>query len=639
MLHQQLARQKKHNIPLSVIREVPTLALRGRKPVKIPEEMPYLANYVQMPLPTRRLVQQPVEPKEAPPSEPEVSLDRMQRDTYDIGWEQGELLKAFIRRTKSIHDRPSSAALAYLKNMYKAWKSGDADTDSYAALIDDMLGRQYRQGALSPSESHTSFTRFLKETPEGFRVPGEHPAHWADSVDNTSAILDAKQQFGFFSLGVPDPTGISGNQIKLVLVDANTAEVLAEFDVPGKRPLIHFFINRTFDKIAHSYANGKNAEDLDAYVERVVFVKDNKMPATALMATSSRPMEYQYRLFPRYKVLSMWRSASPKNVGPTAKMVRMCNAIADRYGKAGKIDGTWTLDAMVGEDQALSGKSHVVSLAKYLHGEKCLDAQPDSPPPSAGSQPTPARPAEMVRATREALGMKYADLLDAYYRKMIAMPDCIDRSAMISAYSVIRSRFEEWQRGEAGLEDYEQMLHDTIWQLYNTGRLHESGKATDYPQFKRWLMAILLSKTLEPVRKCKSAGIDAWFLGTIDGVEIYSIDGDQVKCRYFPDFIEGGNDMIYGAFMPPRTAWVDNDMKRDAWKPILMHELTERHLVDKYGYSYDHAHKIANAAEMEFRRILDRRHGKKVMENPNSLGALLQTARNREKQARLDKTP
>jgi hypothetical protein len=96
-------------------------------------------------------------------------------------------------------------------------------------------------------------------------------------------------------------------------------------------------------------------------------------------------------------------------------------------------------------------------------------------------------------------------------------------------------------------------------------------------------------------------------LSRIEGLSIYLVDGEKVRDKIDVDFVNGGNEAIYPAYIPPGEIWID-----DAQHPLdrtatALHELIERDLMLHHGMSYDAAHDAANARERVFRRYLERR--------------------------------
>jgi hypothetical protein len=90
------------------------------------------------------------------------------------------------------------------------------------------------------------------------------------------------------------------------------------------------------------------------------------------------------------------------------------------------------------------------------------------------------------------------------------------------------------------------------------------------------------------------------YLGQVDGLSIYLVDGHQVKRLCYMDFVEGGHDLVYPDFIPPGEVWIDGRIHVHDRPAILLHELVERRCME-CGLSYEEAHEIANEIEMEAR--------------------------------------
>jgi len=89
-------------------------------------------------------------------------------------------------------------------------------------------------------------------------------------------------------------------------------------------------------------------------------------------------------------------------------------------------------------------------------------------------------------------------------------------------------------------------------------------------------------------------------IDVIDGMEIYLVDGNQVKIKHDPDFVEGGNDKVKD-YIPKEEIWIDGFINEKNGKPVVLHELAERKLMS-HGMGYEKAHSIANDYEIEYRK-------------------------------------
>jgi hypothetical protein len=81
-------------------------------------------------------------------------------------------------------------------------------------------------------------------------------------------------------------------------------------------------------------------------------------------------------------------------------------------------------------------------------------------------------------------------------------------------------------------------------------------------------------------------------------VKVYYVDGDYVRNNIYPDYTEGGHGYVYN-FIPKTEVWLDKENITET-KPILVHELHERHWMAK-GLDYENAHDKANVVEQYVR--------------------------------------
>ncbi len=80
-----------------------------------------------------------------------------------------------------------------------------------------------------------------------------------------------------------------------------------------------------------------------------------------------------------------------------------------------------------------------------------------------------------------------------------------------------------------------------------------------------------------------------------DKLQVWVVDGELVRGRYYVDFTQGGHDKVY-KFVPEGEVWVDNAISQKERKFILLHEIHERNLMKK-GMKYDPAHQSSSAIE------------------------------------------
>ena len=91
------------------------------------------------------------------------------------------------------------------------------------------------------------------------------------------------------------------------------------------------------------------------------------------------------------------------------------------------------------------------------------------------------------------------------------------------------------------------------------------------------------------------------FTGIKDGIKIFIVEGDYVRTKLDPFFTEGGHGYVY-SYIPKDEVWLDDDLVPKERKYVLLHEMTERHLMKSKKYSYLRAHKEASRIEKQERQ-------------------------------------
>ena len=111
-------------------------------------------------------------------------------------------------------------------------------------------------------------------------------------------------------------------------------------------------------------------------------------------------------------------------------------------------------------------------------------------------------------------------------------------------------------------------------------------------------------------RQQKVNGVYRCFNGKKDGFDIWIVDGYKVRHKIYQEFLYGGNEQRY-LFNPKGEIWIDNAVSCEEYELTLAHELNERHLMAKFGWTYDRSHDSSLAIELVMRRTYDsicRRH-------------------------------
>lgn len=87
---------------------------------------------------------------------------------------------------------------------------------------------------------------------------------------------------------------------------------------------------------------------------------------------------------------------------------------------------------------------------------------------------------------------------------------------------------------------------------------------------------------------------------TRDGLSVVYVDGSIIRKFIDPEFSFGGHDLVY-SYIPKSEVWIDSLMDIREFPYVILHEITERQLMEKDGKSYDIAHEMATVAERETR--------------------------------------
>ena len=95
-------------------------------------------------------------------------------------------------------------------------------------------------------------------------------------------------------------------------------------------------------------------------------------------------------------------------------------------------------------------------------------------------------------------------------------------------------------------------------------------------------------------------------LGTIDGLDVYLVDGEKIRSTVHIDFTCGGHNLVYPWYVPPGEIWIDDALGGLDRTATLLHEAVEHSLMRDRRWGYDRAHDAASAAEAPFRTQLRR---------------------------------
>lgn len=98
----------------------------------------------------------------------------------------------------------------------------------------------------------------------------------------------------------------------------------------------------------------------------------------------------------------------------------------------------------------------------------------------------------------------------------------------------------------------------------------------------------------------KVDGVYRYCMGKVQNYNIWIVDGNQVRLKIFSSFLYGGNEQRY-PFNPKGEIWIDNAISCEEYYLTLAHELNERHLMAKFGWTYIAAHDSSLSLEQSIR--------------------------------------
>jgi len=96
-------------------------------------------------------------------------------------------------------------------------------------------------------------------------------------------------------------------------------------------------------------------------------------------------------------------------------------------------------------------------------------------------------------------------------------------------------------------------------------------------------------------------GVYRYLWGYKDGFAIWIVDGNIVRQKIYNYFLYGGNEQRY-PFNPKGEIWIDHSVSCEEFELTLAHELNERHLMAKFGWTYEKSHDSSLALEVVMRR-------------------------------------
>lgn len=85
-----------------------------------------------------------------------------------------------------------------------------------------------------------------------------------------------------------------------------------------------------------------------------------------------------------------------------------------------------------------------------------------------------------------------------------------------------------------------------------------------------------------------------------DGVNIYLVNGEQVRKQYDVDFTQGGHDLVY-KYIPKNEVWIDDSLMSKERDEVQLHEIRERASMSNQ-IPYISAHNGASRVEKTYRK-------------------------------------
>jgi hypothetical protein len=121
----------------------------------------------------------------------------------------------------------------------------------------------------------------------------------------------------------------------------------------------------------------------------------------------------------------------------------------------------------------------------------------------------------------------------------------------------------------------------------------------------RYLICIIFSFLFQACEERDMVpNVYRYYAGQKDGRDVWIVDGYKVRHKIYKEFLYGGNEQRY-CYNPVGEIWIDNAISCEEYELTLAHELNERHLMAKFGWTYDRAHDSSLAVEMVMRHSND----------------------------------
>jgi hypothetical protein len=118
---------------------------------------------------------------------------------------------------------------------------------------------------------------------------------------------------------------------------------------------------------------------------------------------------------------------------------------------------------------------------------------------------------------------------------------------------------------------------------------------------KQVIMILLICLLAAACADNKKVGdVYRYYIGKQNNYDIWIVDGNVVRLKVFSSFLYGGNEQRY-PFNPKGEIWIDNAISCEEFGLTLAHELNERHLMAKFGWTYIAAHDSSLSLEQVIR--------------------------------------
>src|SRR5512136_2826421 len=87
----------------------------------------------------------------------------------------------------------------------------------------------------------------------------------------------------------------------------------------------------------------------------------------------------------------------------------------------------------------------------------------------------------------------------------------------------------------------------------------------------------------------RTGDVYRYYCGIKGNYKTWIVDGNTVRQKISKEFLYGGNEQRY-IFDPKGEIWIDNAISCEEFDLTVAHELNERHLMAKFGWTYQVAH-------------------------------------------------